>query len=132
MFATRSILLFAVLVTASFGALLVALGSGSANIGIAESLAVLWGEAPEQVRTLVVDLRLPRAEGGTLAFKECRTCDYVRLRVAADTRYQINGKAVPLKEFRAAVAEVQEPGSEPVTVLHHLKRNQVTAVSVNL
>ena len=72
MFATRSILLFAGLITASAGALLLALGSGSANIGIAESLAVLWGEAPEQVRTLIVDLRLPRAlsafaVGGLLA-----------------------------------------------------------------
>jgi hypothetical protein len=78
------------------------------------------------------DLRLPRADGGTIAFKECRTCDYVRLRVTADTRYQINGKAVPLKKFREAMAEVEEPGQEAVTVLHHLKRNQVTAVSVNL
>ena len=72
MFATRSILLFAVLVTVAVGALLLALGSGSANIGISDSLAVLWGQAPEQVRTLVLDLRLPRAlsafaVGGLLA-----------------------------------------------------------------
>jgi biopolymer transport protein ExbD len=78
------------------------------------------------------DLRLPRAEGGTIAFKECRKCNYVRLRVAADTRYQINGKAVPLDKFREAVAEVEDPDQKAVTVLHHLKRNQVTAVSVNL
>jgi hypothetical protein len=78
------------------------------------------------------DLRLPRAEGGTIAFKECRKCNYVRLRVAADTRYQINGKAVPLDKFREAVAEVEEPDQKAVKELHHLKRNQVTAVSVNL
>ena len=72
MFATRSILLFAGLVAVAVAALLVALGSGSANIGVADSLAVLWGQAPEQVRTLVLDLRLPRAlsafaVGGLLA-----------------------------------------------------------------
>ena len=78
------------------------------------------------------DMRLPRAASGTIAFKECDDCEYKRYRVAADTRYQINGKAVPLKEFRAAVAQVEKPDQEPVTVLHHLKRNQVTAVSVNL
>jgi len=78
------------------------------------------------------DMRLPRAIGGTLAFKECDDCQYVRLRVSADTRYQINGKAVPLKKFRAALAEVEEPDQEAVTVLHHLERNQVAAVSVNL
>ena len=72
MFATRSILLFAALAAVALGALLLALGSGSANIGVADSLAVLWGQASEQVRTLVLDLRLPRAlsafaVGGLLA-----------------------------------------------------------------
>ena len=78
------------------------------------------------------DLRLPRAEGGTIAFKECRRCEYVRLRVSEDTRYQINGNAVPLSKFRAAVLEVEDRGNKAVTVLHHIKRNQVAAVSVNL
>ena len=78
------------------------------------------------------DLRLPRAESGTIAFKECDRCDYMRMRVSADTQYQINGKTVPLKEFRAAMAAVEDRDNEAVTVLHHLKRNQVTAVSVRL
>jgi len=78
------------------------------------------------------NLRLPRAESGTIAFKECDRCEYIRLRVGADTRYQINGKAVPLNKFRAAMFEVDDRGNEAVTVLHHLERNQVTAVSVNL
>ncbi len=78
------------------------------------------------------DMRLPRAQGGTIAFKECRTCEYVRIRVAADVRFQINGKTVPLKAFRDAIAVVEEPEKEAVTVLRHVERNQVTAVSVNL
>jgi biopolymer transport protein ExbD len=78
------------------------------------------------------DLRLPRNESGTLAFKECESCDFMTVRVGADTRYQINGKAVPLKEFRAAMAKVVDRDNEAVTVLRHVKRNQVTAVSVYL
>jgi len=78
------------------------------------------------------DMRLPRAEGGTIAFKECDTCDYVRLRVSADTQYRVNGGAVPLAKFRALLAQVDNGEKQAVTVLHHLKRNQVTAVSVNL
>ena len=78
------------------------------------------------------DLRLPRNESGTLAFKECESCDFITVRVGADTRYQINGKAVPLKEFRAAMAKVVDRDNEAVTVLRHVKRNQVTAVSVYL
>jgi hypothetical protein len=78
------------------------------------------------------DLRLPRANGGTIAFKECDTCEYRRLRVGSDMRYRLNGKDVTLKQFREAMATVEDRKGEAVTVLHHLERNQVTAVSVNL
>ena len=78
------------------------------------------------------DLRMPLDESGTIAFKECESCDYVSVRVGADTRYTLNGKAVPLKEFREALLLVENPDDQPVTVLRHIERNQVTAVSVNL
>jgi iron complex transport system permease protein len=68
----RTELLFAGLALVATASLLVALASGSADIGFGESLAALFGDAPEQVRTLVLDLRLPRAltafaVGGLLA-----------------------------------------------------------------
>jgi len=82
--------------------------------------------------TALSDMRLPRANGGTIAFKECERCDYIRLRVGDDTQYRINGKAMPLEKFREALGLVANGDDQPVTVLHHLKRNQVTAVSVSL
>lgn len=78
------------------------------------------------------NLRLPRVQAGTIAFKECDKCNYVRIRVGADTTYRVNGRSVPLDKFRAALAGVTDRENEAVTVLHHLKRNQVTDVSVNL
>jgi hypothetical protein len=66
------------------------------------------------------------------AFKECATCNYVRYRVGPDTQYQVNGKSLPLAKFREAVALVVEPQTEAATVLRHVKRNQVTVVSVYL
>lgn len=78
------------------------------------------------------DMRLPRAHSGTIAFKECEKCNYVRLRVGEDTRYKIDGKAMPLKKFREALRLIENREDQPVTVLHHLERNQVTAVSVYL
>jgi iron complex transport system permease protein len=68
----RTEFLFAVLVLGAAGSLLAALVSGSADIGVAESIAALFGDAPSQVRTLVLELRLPRAltafaVGGLLA-----------------------------------------------------------------
>jgi len=78
------------------------------------------------------DLRLPRNNTGTIAFKECDSCDYMTVRVGADTRYTLNGKAVPLKKFREALSVVENIDDQPVTVLRHVERNQVTAVLVNL
>jgi hypothetical protein len=78
------------------------------------------------------DLRLPRDESGTIAFKECGSCDYMSVRVGADTSYKLNGETVPLRRFREALLLVENPDDQPVTVLRHVERNQVTAVSVNL
>jgi iron complex transport system permease protein len=57
------------LVAAAF---LVALASGSADVSLAETLGALFGESTPQVRSLIIDLRLPRTltafgVGGLLA-----------------------------------------------------------------
>jgi len=86
----------------------------------------------EAYEVALSDMRLPRIEIGTIAFKECATCNYVRYRVGPDTQYQVNGKSLPLAKFREAVAHVAEPQTEAVTVMRHVERNQVTVVSVYL
>ena len=68
----RPQLLFPALVTLSVIAGFVALGSGSAEISAQQVWQSLTGTAPDNIRTLVVDLRLPRAltafgVGGLLA-----------------------------------------------------------------
>ena len=78
------------------------------------------------------DIRLPRSENGTIAYKECSTCKFMTKRVDANTRWLLNGKAVPLKKFREAVDRVTDRNNEAVSVLHHLEINRVTAVSVYL
>jgi hypothetical protein len=78
------------------------------------------------------DLRLPSDESGTIAFKECESCDYVSVRVGTDTRYTLNGKTMPLKEFRESLSLVTNREHQPVTVLRHVERKQVTAVFVKL
>ena len=86
----------------------------------------------EAYEVALSNVRLPRSPNGTIAFKECDRCEYAVLRVGADTRYRLNGKPVRLVKFREALASVQDRDGEAVTVLHHLERNQVTEVSVNL
>ncbi len=63
---------FAGLVAIAGGALFAALASGSADISLSETIGALRGTEPENIRSLVVELRLPRAlsafaVGGLLA-----------------------------------------------------------------
>ena len=78
------------------------------------------------------DIRLPRSETGTIAYRQCSTCELRTTRVDAETRWLVNGRAVSLKKFREAVSRVADRDNEAVSVLHHLERNRVTAVSVYL
>ena len=64
--------LFAGLMILAIVAMVAALASGSADIRLEEVLAALRGTAPENIRSLIMDLRLPRAltafsVGGLLA-----------------------------------------------------------------
>ncbi len=72
MLAGRTGALFAALLLIVAAAFLMALALGSADISLAEALRALRGKAPENVQSLVNDLRLPRAltafaVGGLLA-----------------------------------------------------------------
>jgi len=64
--------LFAGLFGIAIGAMAFALASGSADIGFGDAMRALFGDAPENTRALILDLRLPRAltafsVGGLLA-----------------------------------------------------------------
>ena len=70
--AGRTGILFAALLIVVIAAFLLALALGSADISLREAVAALRGDAPDNVRTLVNELRLPRAltafaVGGLLA-----------------------------------------------------------------
>jgi len=104
----------------------------AAFLSLALPAAADFKQVQDAYEVALSDLRLPRANGGTIAFKECDKCEYKRIRVGSDMRYRLNGKDVTLKKFREAMATVENREDEAVTVLHHLERNQVTAVSVYL
>ena len=77
-------------------------------------------------------VRLPRNENGTIAFKKCSSCEFVTKRVNGNTQYQLNGKAIPLPKFREAVSAAAGQSDQAATVFHHLKSDQVTKISVYL
>ena len=72
MFRGRNAAVLTALVIAVVVALLLAVASGSADVSFAETIAALRGSGPEQIRSLILELRLPRAltafaVGGLLA-----------------------------------------------------------------
>ncbi len=101
--------------------------------------ALLLAPASAEIRTVELahevrlpDLRLPQAESGTVGYRTCDECEYQTERVSAETRWSLNGKIVPLDDFRVALARVADRSDVYVTVLHHLEDDRVTEVSVYL
>lgn len=84
----------------------------------------------EAYEVALSDLRLPGTTNGTLALKECGTCDYETIRVTSGTRYEANGETLSLQDFSKALEEVRNPSEVTVTVLHHLESDTITAVQV--
>ena len=74
----------------------------------------------------------PASENAAAIFKECDECDAMRVRVTANTRYLVNGKAVTLKEFRKSILGVRRREDELVIVLHHLESDTIEQISVTL
>ena len=101
-------------------------------LGLALPATADFVTAQQAYEVALSEIRLPRSENGTIAYKECSTCNFQTKRVDPDTRWLINGRAVPLQKFREAVNRVTDRNNEAVSILHHLERNRVTAVSVYL
>lgn len=75
--------------------------------------------------------RLPVTESGTLGFRLCETCDGQSFRVTTRTRYNVNKRAVDLKEFRSHVLQIRDRKFQAVIVEHDLDSDVVTSVSIN-
>jgi len=78
------------------------------------------------------NLRLPQAEGGTIAFRPCGECAFQTTRVAAGARWIVNGRDTTLVKFRERLAGIEDRDNKYVTVLHHLEDDRVTRVAVTV
>ena len=76
------------------------------------------------------DLRVPATPNSGVIFKECAECNMVSVRVTPNTQYIVNGRSLPLKDFRKAVFQVTHRDTTPVTVLHHLESDTIVSVTV--
>ena len=78
------------------------------------------------------EIRVPATPNSGLIFKECASCDMITVRVTANTQYIVNGRSLPLKEFRKAGFQVTNRDRTAVTVLHHLESDTIVSVTVKI
>jgi hypothetical protein len=76
------------------------------------------------------EIRLPRHEGRTIAYKPCDKCDYVTRRISEDTRWEINGKTVSFPQFRKRTEKIEDRDNHTVTVTRHIESNRISLVSI--
>jgi hypothetical protein len=104
----------------------------TALLGAAASDMAAGQVVRQAYEVALTNLRLPQVQAGTIAFRECENCEFIRVRVGSATTYTLNGRSLLLADFRTALANVVEAETPTVTVLHHLERDVVTNVSINL
>ena len=96
------------------------------------SAAAQSGEVVSQAYEVSLsNFRAPATVNGGVSFKECDSCDRRIVRVAAGTRYSVNGKAVRLEDFRRAIAQADRDETW-LTVLHHLESDTIEMIAVSL
>jgi hypothetical protein len=76
------------------------------------------------------EVRLPHGDSGTIAFKPCNECDYVTRRIDSDVRWEVNGRAVTLSQFRKRADRVRNRDNQSVTVTRHVESDRITMVSI--
>ncbi len=77
-------------------------------------------------------IRLPQIDGGTIAYKPCRDCDYEVSRLASDVRWEINGRPLTLTQFRKQTESISNREKHAVTVTQHIESKRITEVSTNI
>ena len=95
-------------------------------------LAVPAAADYEAYEVALSDIRLPQSETGTITFKPCASCEFRTHSIDSNVRWLLNGADVSLEEFQAATRTVTERNTKSVTVLHNLRSDRVTSVSIYL
>ncbi len=76
---------------------------------------------------------LPGGTDGMITFRPCDgDCDedYIRVRLSADTRFTVNGKAVKFAEFRREFATIKRDPRSYALVTYETQTNTVTSIQI--
>ncbi len=76
---------------------------------------------------------LPGATDGMMTFRPCDgDCDedYIRVRLSADTKFTVNGKAVRFADFRREFATIKRSPESYGLVTYETQTNTVTSIQI--
>ena len=105
---------------------------GVTLLGLGLSVAVQSQVVSQAYEVALSNLHTPATENGSVAFKECDECEFMRVRVTPSTHYVINGKTVQLQDFRKTVWQASDHDESTVTVLHHLESDTIVSIHVSI
>ena len=101
-------------------------------LALALPAAALFTTISAAYEVALNEIRLPQNPVGTIAYKKCSTCPYETKRVDAATIWEVNGRALPLQQFKRAIEGVAEPQKKTIQVLHQLEEDRVKKVWILL
>ncbi|MDJ0712273.1 MAG: hypothetical protein QNJ14_17930 [Woeseiaceae bacterium] len=79
------------------------------------------------------NLILPGGTDGMVTFRPCDgdcDADYIRVRLSADTRFTVNGKALRFADFRREFATIKRNAESYALVTYETQTNTVTSIQI--
>ncbi len=101
-----------------------------ALLGLSMSAAAQDAIVSQAYEIPLAEFRGPVTPNGATTFRECTDCEAHYLRVTADTRYQLNGRAVRFDTFREALKRIRDRENTVVVLLHYLETDTVVSIDV--
>ena len=85
------------------------------------------------VETSPANIVLPGGTDGMVTFRPCDgECDddYIRVRLSADTKFSVDGKAVKYADFRRDIATIKRNKSSYALVTYETETNTVKSIQI--
>jgi hypothetical protein len=103
--------------------------------GSAHALRVIE-DVEDSVELALSDLKLPADATGTVTYRTCATCALESHSLTAETRFELNGRAMAFDEFSGAIDEIRDTPSVEARglagVFFDLNTERVTRVIVRV
>ena len=104
---------------------------GALLLGLALPVAAEFQTVSLAHEVSLSNFRVPISLNSVVAYENCDDCEIESSRATPKTQYVVDGRAIPLREFREMVFQVKDRAHTAGIGLQHLETNTIVSVSVN-